>query len=118
MTRKKSTTKSIISNVKRQTKRKFSAEEKIRIVLEGLRGEETIASICRKESIHPNLYYKWSKDFMEAAKKRMTGDTQREANSDEVRELRDENNELKMLVAELSLKNKVLKKSLRGLESR
>ena len=117
MKRKKSTTESLIRDVKRRTRRKFSAEEKIRIVLEGLRGEESVAAICRKESIHPNLYYKWSKEFMEAAKKRMVGDTQREASSDEVKELRDENNELKMLVAELSLKNKVLKKSLRGLES-
>jgi len=113
--RKKSST-SIIKDVKRRTRRKFSAEEKIRIVIEGLRGEESVSEICRKESIHPNQYYKWSKDFMEAAKKRMMGDTQREANSDEVRELREENDELKKLVAELSLKNKVLKKSLSGLE--
>ena len=116
MNRKKASTESLIRDVKRQTRRQFSAEEKIRIVLEGLRGEESVAAICRKESIHPNLYYKWSKDFMEAAKKRMMGDTQREANSDEVRELREENDELKKLVAELSLKNKVLKKSLKGLE--
>lgn len=116
MKSKKASTESLIRDVKRQTRRQFSAEEKIRIVLEGLRGEESVAAICRKESIHPNLYYKWSKDFMEAAKKRMMGDTQREANSDEVRELREENDELKKLVAELSLKNKVLKKSLKGLE--
>ena len=114
MTKKSSS--SIIKDVRRRTRRKFSAEEKIRIVIEGLRGEESIATICRKESIHPNQYYKWSKDFMEAAKRRMQGDTQREANSDEVKELRQENDELKKLVAELSLKNKVLKKSLKGLE--
>ena len=113
---KKKNSASIIKDVKRRTRRKFSAEEKIRIVIDGLRGEESVAAICRKENIHPNQYYKWSKDFMEAAKKRMMGDTQREANSDEVRELREENDELKKLVAELSLKNKVLKKSLRGLE--
>jgi len=115
MTKKKST-QSIIKDVKRKTRRKFSAEEKIRIVLEGLRGEESIAEICRKEGIHPNQYYRWSKDFMEAAKKRMSGDTLREAGSDEVKELRHENDELKKLVAELSLKNKVLKKSLNYLE--
>jgi transposase len=113
---KKKTTQSIIKDVQRKTRRKFSAEEKIRIVLEGLRGEESISEICRKESIHPNQYYKWSKDFMEAAKKRMSGDTLREAGSDEVKELRNENDELKKLVAELSLKNKVLKKSLNYLE--
>ena len=112
----KKSSSSIIKDVRRRTRRKFSAEEKIRIVIEGLRGEESIATICRKESIHPNQYYKWSKDFMEAAKRRMQGDTQREANSDEVKELRQENDELKKLVAELSLKNKVLKKSLKGLE--
>ncbi|QNL21098.1 transposase [Hyphobacterium sp. CCMP332] len=116
MKAKKSSTTSLIRDVRRKTRRKFSAEEKIRIVLEGMRGEESISEICRKESIHPNQYYKWSKDFMEAAKKRMQGDTQREANTDEVKELRAENDKLKKLVAELSLKNKVLKKSLRGLE--
>lgn len=116
MNKKKSSATSLIRDVKRRTRRKFSAEEKIRIVIEGLRGEESIAEICRRESIHPNQYYKWSKDFMEAAKKRMMGDTQREATSDEVKELRAENDELKKLVAELSLKNKVLKKSLKGLE--
>ena len=116
MQHKKKSSESLIREVKRRTRRKFSAEEKIRIVLEGLRGEESISEICRKESIHPNQYYKWSKDFMEAAKKRMLGDTVREANTDEVKALRDENDELKKLVAELSLKNKVLKKSLRGLE--
>lgn len=113
---KKKSSASIIKDVKRRTRRKFTAEEKIRIVIEGLRGEQSVSELCRKESIHPNQYYKWSKDFMEAAKKRMMGDTQREANSDEVKELKEENDELKKLVAELSLKNKVLKKSLRGLE--
>ena len=116
MNYKKRNTESIIRDIKRRTRRKFSSEEKIRVVLEGLRGEESIAAICRKESIHPNLYYKWSKDFMEAAKKRMQGDTVREASSDEVYQLRKENDELKQLVAEISLKNRVLKKSLKGLE--
>ena len=116
MNYKKKNTESIIRDIKRRTRRKFSSEEKIRVVLEGLRGEESIAAICRKESIHPNLYYKWSKDFMGAAKKRMQGDTVREASSDEVSQLRKENDELKLLVAEISLKNRVLKKSLKGLE--
>jgi len=116
MNYKKRNTESIIRDIKRRTRRKFSSEEKIRVVLEGLRGEESISAICRKESIHPNLYYKWSKDFMEAAKKRMQGDTVREASSDEVSQLRKENDELKLLVAEISLKNRVLKKSLKGLE--
>jgi transposase len=107
---------SLIRDVKRRTRRKFSSEEKIRIVLEGLRGEESVAALCRKEGIHANLYYKWTRDFMEAGKSRLQGDTLREANSEEVKELKDENGELKQLVAELSLKNRVLKKSLKGLE--
>ena len=113
---KKRSASSLISDLKRKTRKKYSSEEKIRIIIEGIRGETTIAELCRKEGISQANYYKWSKDFMEAAKKRMMGDTQREANSDEVKELREENDELKKLVAELSLKNKVLKKSLRGLE--
>lgn len=94
----------------------YSAEEKIRIVLEGVRGEESIAAICRREGINTNLYYRWSKDFLEAGKKRLAGDTVREANSEEVIDLRKENDQLKQLVAELSLKNRVLKKSVNGLE--
>ena len=78
---------------------------------DGLRGEESIAAICRRERINTNLYYHWSKDFLEAGKKRLNGDTAREANSDEVNELKSENEQLKQLVAELSLKNRVLKKS-------
>jgi len=107
---------SLIREVKRRTRRKFSSEEKIRIVLEGMRGENSIAELCRKENIHPNLYYKWTRDFMEAGKGRLQGDTMREANTEEVKELRDENDQLKALVAELSLKNRVLNKSLKGLE--
>ena len=107
---------SVVREIKRKTRRVFNAEEKIRIVLEGLRGEESIAAICRREGIHPSQYYKWSKEFLEAGKKRLTGDTVREATSPEVDELRDENDALKQLVAELSLKNRVLKKSLKGLE--
>ncbi|OVE79431.1 hypothetical protein BVY01_02505 [bacterium I07] len=102
--------------MRRVTRKKYSAEEKIRIVLEGLRGEDSINAICRREGINPNLYYRWSKDFLEAGKKRLQGDTVREANSTEVTALRDENEQLKQLVADLALKNRVLKKSLNGLE--
>lgn len=109
-------TESVVREIRRNTRRKYSAEEKIRIVLEGLRGEESIAAICRREGINSNLYYKWSKDFLEAGKKRLLGDIVREANSEEVGELKKENEQLKQLVAELSLKNRVLKKSLSGLE--
>ena len=107
---------SVVREIKRKTRRKFNPEEKIRIILEGLKGEESIVAICRREGIAPSLYYKWSKSFLEAGKKRLKGDTMREANSDEVGELRKENEQLKQLVAELSLKNRVLKKSLNGLE--
>lgn len=91
-------------------RRKFSSEEKIRIVLEGLRGEESIAELCRRESISPNLYYIWSKEFLEAGKRRLSGNTKREATSGEVQSLRSENTQLKELVAELSLRNRLLKK--------
>ena len=107
---------SVVREIKRKTRRKFNPEEKIRIVLEGLKGEDSIAAICRREGIAPSLYYKWSKDFLQAGKRRLKGDTKREANSDEVSELRMENDQLKKLVAELSLKNRVLKKSMRGLD--
>ena len=107
---------SVVREIKRRTRKKYSSEEKIQIVLEGLRGEDSIAAICRREGISPNLYYRWSKDFLEAGKKRLQGDTVREANSVEVTDLRSENDQLKQLVAELSLKNRVLKKSLNGLE--
>ena len=106
----------VVREIKRKTRRRFNSEEKIRIILEGLRGEESIASICRREGMAPSMYYKWSKAFLEAGKQRLKGDTMREANSDEVSELRQENEQLKGLVAELSLKNRVLKKSLSGLE--
>ena len=107
---------SVVREIKRKTRRKFNPEERIRIMLEGLKGEDSIAAICRREGIAPSLYYKWSKSFLEAGKQRLKGDTMREANSDEVGELRKENEQLKQLVAELSLKNRVLKKSLSGLE--
>jgi len=108
--------KKVIKDIKRVTRRKFSPEEKIEIILEGLRGEESIAAICRREGINTNLYYRWSKDFLEAGKRRLQGDTVREANSNEVSSMREENKQLKELVAELSLKNRVLKKSLNGME--
>jgi transposase len=90
----------------------FSAEDKIRIVLEGLRGEDSIAELCRREGIVQNLYYRWSKDFLEAGKKRLAGDTARAATSDEVRDLRREASALKEVVAELTLENRLLKKSV------
>ncbi len=104
----------VVREIKRKTRRLFTAEEKIRIVLEGLRGEDTIAELCRREGISPNLYYNWSKEFLEAGKRRLMGDTKREATSGDVTELRRENGHLKELVADLSLKNRVLKKSLSG----
>lgn len=103
-----------VREIRRRSRRKFSSEEKIRIVLEGLKGEESIAELCRIEGISPNLYYNWSKEFLEAGKRRLAGDTKREASSPEVKELREENRQLKELVADLSLKNRVLKKSLTG----
>jgi transposase len=115
-TKKKQSPDSIVREIKRKTRRKFTAEEKIRIILEGLKGEESIADLCRKEGIHPTMYYKWSKAFLEGGKRRLTGDTIREAGSEEVNEMRSENEDLKQLVAELSLKNRVLKKTLQGLE--
>ncbi len=107
---------SIVRDIRRNTRRKYSTEEKIRIVLEGLKGEVSIVELCRREGIVSNLYYRWSKDFLEAGKKRLSGDTVREATSSEVGGLKSENDQLKQLVAELSLKNRLLKKSLTGLE--
>jgi transposase len=99
-----------IRHIRREARRKYNAEEKIRIVLEGLRGEASIAELCRREGINPNLYYKWSKAFLEAGKARLTGDTKRQATSNEVDDLHRENEALKQVVAELLLKNRVLKK--------
>ena len=113
MTEKESTEKKM-RNIRRQNRKKYSAEEKIRIVLEGLRGDESIAELCRREGLSQSMYYKWSKEFMEAGKQRLAGNTKRQADSTEVKDLRKQNNQLKELVAELALKNKVLKKSLLG----
>ena len=94
--------------------RKFNAEEKIRIVLAGLRGEDSIAEICRKEGLHQNLYYRWSKEFLEAGKKRLAGDTEREASTSDVKSLRAETSQLKEALAEVILENRLLKKSVIG----
>lgn len=107
-----------VREIRRNSRKKYSAEEKVRIVLEGVRGEVTIAELCRKEGIHPNIYYKWSKDFLEAGKQRLVGDTHREADSQEVNEMRAENEQLKAVVAELVLRNRVLKKSSLGKETK
>ena len=101
-----------VTDIRRATRRQFSAEDKIRIVLEGLRGEDSIAELCRKEGIAQNLYYRWSKEFLEAGKKRLAGDTAREASSDEVKELRTEARQLKEALAEVTLENRLLKKSV------
>ena len=103
----------VVREIRRATQRQFSAEE-IRIVLSGLRGEDSIAELCRREGIVQNLYYRWSKEFLEAGKKRLAGDTARAATSDEVRDLRREAGALKEVVAELMLENRLLKKSTIG----
>ncbi len=104
----------VVKEIRRATRRQFSAEEKIRIVLSGLRGEDSIAELCRREGIVQNLYYRWSKEFLEAGKKRLAGDTARAATSDEVKDLRREAGALKEVVAELMLENRLLKKSVIG----
>ncbi len=102
----------VVKDIRRATRRHFSAEDKIRIVLDGLRGEDSIAELCRKEGIAQSLYYTWSKEFMEAGKRRLAGDTARAATSDEVRDLRRESRDLKECVADLTLENRLLKKSM------
>ena len=114
--KRKQTTEKKVKEIRRQTRKKYSAEEKIRIVIDGLRGEDSVAEICRREGIHANLYYNWSKDFLEAGKKRLSGDIKREANSTEVYDLKNEITSLKIYVAELGLENRMLKKSLTGTE--
>jgi|TARA_B100000315_G_C14530461_1_gene565899 transposase len=107
----------VVQDIRRKTRRRFSAEEKIRIVLEGLRGEESIATLCRREGLNPNLYYRWSKEFLEAGKKRLVGDLTREATSSDVTDLRKENAQLKQVVAEMVLENRWLKKSVTASDS-
>src|ERR1017187_7966486 len=102
----------VMKDIRRATRRHFSAEDKIRIVLEGLRGEESIAELCRREGIVQNLYYRWSKEFLEAGKKRLAGDTARNATSDEVKDIRAELRQLKEALAETLLEKRLLKKSM------
>jgi transposase len=117
MAKKKESVEQTVRNIRRKTRKQYSTEEKIRIiVLEGLRGESSVAELCRREGIAQSLYYKWSKEFLEAGKQRLAGNTKRQADSQEVTEMRHENEQLKQLVAELALKNRVLKKSLLGVE--
>jgi len=102
----------VVKDIRRATRRQFSAEEKIRIVLEGVRGEESIAELCRREGIASSMYYGWSKEFLDAGKRRLAGDTARAATSDEVKKLRREAQALKEAVADLTLENRLLKKSM------
>jgi transposase len=108
----KAPAEAVVKDIRRQTRRHFSAEDKIRIVLDGLRGEDSIAELCRKEGIAQSLYYTWSKEFMEAGKRRLAGDTARAATSGEVQDLRREASALKECVAGLTLENRLLKKSM------
>jgi transposase len=101
-----------VRNIRRRTRRHYSAEDKIRIVLEGLRGEDSIAELCRREGINSNVYYRWSKEFLEAGKKRLAGDTVREATTDEVKSLRSEASAPKEALAESVLGNRLFKKSM------
>jgi transposase len=100
-----------VRDIRRATRKKYSTEDKIRIVLSGLRGEYSVAELCRREGIAQSLYYSWSKDFLEAGKKRLAGDTERQATSGEVKDLKREMSELKEVVADLTLENRLLKKS-------
>ena len=102
----------VVKDIRRATRTHYSAEDKIRIVLEGLRGEESIAALCRREGITSSMYYGWSKEFLEAGKRRLAGDTARAATSDEVKALRREASALKEAVADLTLENRLLKKSM------
>jgi transposase len=108
----KTTSEQVVKDIRRATRKHHSAEEKIRIVLEGLRGEYSIAELCRREGIAESLYYSWSKEFLEAGKRRLAGDTARAATSGEVTNLRREVRDMKILVADLALENRLLKKSM------
>ncbi len=110
----KATAEQVVKDIRRATRRHYSTEDKIRIVLSGLRGEDSIAELCRKEGIAQGLYYSWSKEFLEAGKKRLAGDTARAANNDEVRSMRSQTQALKEAVADLTLENRLLKKSMIG----
>ncbi len=102
----------VVKDIRRSTRKQYSAEEKIRIVLDGLKGEDSIAELCRREGIAQSLYYSWSKEFLEAGKKRLAGDTARAATSNEVKDLRRESRDLKEVVAEQALELRLLKKSM------
>ena len=115
-TKKKQTTENYIKEIRRKTRRIFSSEQKITIVMEALRAEMSIAELCRKYAINESQFYKWNKEFLEAGKKRLAGDTTREATSDEVTELRKENQRLKEVVADLVLRYDIVKKSLSALD--
>ena len=104
----------VVKDIRRATRKQYSAEEKIRIVLDGLKGEDTIAELCRREGIAQGLYYSWSKEFLEAGKKRLAGDTARAASTSEVKDLRREARDLKEVVAEQALELRLLKKSMIG----
>lgn len=112
----KQTPENFIKDIRRKTRKLYSSEQKILIVMEALRGEESVAAICRKHGIAESMFYKWNKEFMEAGKKRLAGDTTRGATSDEVTELRKENQRLKEMVADLMLRYDIVKKSLTILE--
>src|SRR5215218_4283519 len=112
----KQTTENFVKDIRRKTRKLYSSEQKILIVMEALRGESSVAEICRKHSIAESMFYKWNKEFMEAGKKRLAGDSSREATSDEVTELRKENQRLKEMVADLMLRYDIVKKSLTILE--
>lgn len=103
-----------VRKIRRRTRKQYSSEETFRIVLSGLRGEHSIVELCRREGIAESMYYAWSKDFLEAGKKRLSGDTERQATSDEVKDLRHEMGALKELVADLTVENRLLKKSSYG----
>ena len=111
----KQTPENFIKDIRRKTRRIFSSEQKILIVMEALRGEASVAAICRKHGIVESVFYKWNKEFLEAGKKRLAGDTTREATSDEVTALRKENQKLKEMVADLMLRYDIVKKSLEHL---
>ena len=112
--KQRTTVERVVKDIRRRMRKHHSAEDKIRIVLEGLRGEESIAELCRREGIATSLYYSWSKEFLEAGKRRLAGDTARQATSPEVKELRAESAALKEAVADLTLENRLLKKSMIG----
>ena len=110
----KATAEQVVKDIRRATRRHYSTEDKIRVVLSGLRGEDSIAELCRREGIAQSLYYSWSKEFLEAGKKRLAGDTARAATSSEVKDLRREARDLKEVVAEQALELRLLKKSMLG----